>query len=315
MHLSRSSILAGLLALGLCACSGAGSGGEAPDGGSPGDGAPGDGAPRDGSIHDGGSDAYVASDAHVATDALADGSSDGQIVATNTAPVADAGPDLFGYLDFPIEIVGTGSDGDGDALSYVWTIDASPVGADEPVLDGVHQAIVSFTASTAGTYTLRLIVSDGIDAATDTMTVTVVGPAPVPTAVAGSDQQVAPAAVTHLDGTGSTDPDSLPLTYRWTQIFGADVTGGTGYLAGETPSFNSPTDIGALVFSLVVNNGYHDSPPDFVTILVSESAGHAFLFVATSGDDNAPGTMDEPLQTVTKALELANLAGGGDVYV
>ena len=45
-----------------------------------------------------------------------------------------------------------------------------------------------------------------------------------PVANAGPDQEVASEATVELDGSGSTDPNNDPLTYKWSQLSGPAVT-------------------------------------------------------------------------------------------
>lgn len=92
-----------------------------------------------------------------------------------------------------------------------------------------------------------------------------------PASNAGPDQTVASAASVTLNGATSSDADSDPLTYAWTQTSGTSVT-----LSSTTafqPTFTAPTlAVGAsnatLVFSLVVNDGTVSSTADTVTITV-----------------------------------------------
>ena len=117
------------------------------------------------------------------------------------------------------------------------------------------------------------------------------GPNAAPVADAGPDQTVASSAVVTLNGAGSTDADSDPLTYSWSQISGASVTLSSATAA--QPTFTAPNlSVGdpdaTLVFSLTVNDGTVDSPTDSVTITVSAPTTipptAPTALVATAGD-------------------------------
>ena len=69
-----------------------------------------------------------------------------------------------------------------------------------------------------------------------------------------------------LAGSGSTTRTGATLTYAWTQTGGETVT--LDDAASATPSFTAPSVRTDLAFSLAVNDGTHDSPPDTVTVRV-----------------------------------------------
>jgi len=83
-------------------------------------------------------------------------------------------------------------------------------------------------------------------------------PVPVPpVANAGLAKTVGSGAFVALDGTGSSDPSALAITYAWTQTAGPAVT--LNSTAVATPTFTAPTlAVGApnalLTFQLVVTN-------------------------------------------------------------
>lgn len=87
-----------------------------------------------------------------------------------------------------------------------------------------------------------------------------------PTANAGPDQEVFVGSTVTLDGTGSFDPEGQPLTYVWTQVRGADVTGGSGRLTGPTPTFTAPLLPDRIEFQLRVSDADFTSGPDRVRI-------------------------------------------------
>jgi len=103
----------------------------------------------------------------------------------------------------------------------------------------------------------------------DTITVTasIVNAAPV--ANAGPDQNTLAGATVNLNGTGSTDANSDPLSYSWSMT--AKPAGSQATLSDATsasPSFQADME-GIYIASLIVNDGTVDSPsPDTVQIVV-----------------------------------------------
>jgi hypothetical protein len=87
-----------------------------------------------------------------------------------------------------------------------------------------------------------------------------------PSADAGSDQLVFTGSMVMLDGTGSTDPDGDPLTFRWR--FLERPAGSTAALsdpAAARPTFTADF-AGRYVAELIVNDGALDSDPDTVVV-------------------------------------------------
>lgn len=81
--------------------------------------------------------------------------------STNTPPLAEAGPDQNVTQWATVYLDGGGSsDEDNDTLSYSWSMISSPGNAYTPLADA-DSAAPSFTAESAGTYVLGLVVYDG----------------------------------------------------------------------------------------------------------------------------------------------------------
>ncbi len=118
---------------------------------------------------------------------------DVQIDTANSVPVANAGDDVAAFVGNTVTLDGGASiDGDGDALSYSWTLLSGP---SLPALSGAGTSTVSFVADAVGVYVLQLIVNDGeTDSLPDTAAVTT---------------SVDPA--TDTDGDGLTDIEETTL--------------------------------------------------------------------------------------------------------
>ena len=121
-----------------------------------------------------------------------------------------------------------------------------------------------------------------------------------PTAVAGPAQSVASGAGVTLDGSASSDPNHLPLSYQWSQTGGPAVTLSSGSAA--KPTFTAPTGPATLTFSLVVSDGSHSSAPSSVTVTVAapiaEAANVAPLATATASSQSTANG-----QTAAKAID------------
>ncbi len=226
--------------------------------------------------------------------------SDGTLSATDTvsitvrnmnrAPTANAGADQTVDEGSAVALSGSGTDPDGDTLSYAWTQTAGPGVA----LSGANTATPGFTAPnvTADTVlTFTLTVSDGTLSATDTVSITVSNVAQnrAPVANAGPDQTVDEGATVTLEGSG-TDPDGNTVTYAWSQVSGPSVTltGGTT----ANPTFTAPNVAAdsALTFQLTVSDGTL-SHTDTVTVTVRNvGQGQNQAPVANAGADQ---TVDE----------------------
>lgn len=77
----------------------------------------------------------------------------------NNIPVARAGPDQLRRVGDNVLLHGSGTDPDGNLLSYKWAL-VKPLGS-EAALTSLINSDTSFRADRAGTYTVNLVVSDG----------------------------------------------------------------------------------------------------------------------------------------------------------
>jgi len=186
--------------------------------------------------------------------------------AGNTAPTADAGPEVAGTAGISVTFDGSGSsDPDGDALSYSWAFGDGNMGSG---------ATPSHAYGAAGSFIAILTVDDGNGGTgTDTATANIVanalpvadpnGPYDVRAIGLPSNQTVMPIT---FDGTGSSDTEGQPLTYSWD--FG-DGNGGSG----PSPEHTYADDSGSpYTVTLTVNDGFQDSVAATTTATVTQNA-------------------------------------------
>ncbi|SMN10938.1 Chitinase [uncultured Candidatus Thioglobus sp.] len=196
----------------------------------------------------------------------------------NDDPTADAGTDQTVDEGNTVTLMGTASDPEAATLTYSWMQNAGD--AVTITLSNDAIAMPTFTAPTELLSPLSLnftlTVSDGVNTVTDTVMVTVnQGSNDAPTADAGANQTVAETTMVTLDGSASSDPESAPLTYSWTQDAGITVV-----LTGSNtvaPTFTAPDQLlnnELLTFQLVVSDGNSNSALDTVTIIVFSDNGN-----------------------------------------
>jgi uncharacterized protein YkwD len=186
-----------------------------------------------------------------------------EIVDTNSKPEAAAGPDFTVNIGEEVNITGTGSDLDGEIVSYQW----KRVAGQYVSLAGANSATVSFTAPLEEGYTrLRLTVTDD-DGATDSDEVKISfdDPNKAPTADAGNDFTVEAGDSVTVTGDGS-DPDGTIVDWSWSQVSGDPVS-----LSGADSSevtFTAPDEATTIRLRLTVTDdgGKSDSDDVYITV-------------------------------------------------
>ena len=209
----------------------------------------------------------------VVNDGFVNSAVDSVVVTTppaNTNPVANAGLDQAAVTGQRVDLDGSASsDIDGDPLTFAWAFVSRPTGSSAS-LSSADTVTPNFVPDLPGTYTIRLTVNDGRGGSgTDTVGVVTTQANRPPVANAGPDQSVIVSQIVMLDGTASSDPDSNPLTYRWTLL--TRPAGSTAALSGATtatPQFTADR-AGDFVAQLIVNDGFVDSAADTVVISTS----------------------------------------------
>ena len=211
-----------------------------------------------------------------------------RVIANNDRPTANAGADQRVDTGETVTLSGSGTDPEGQALTYAWT----QTSGSAVTLSGATTASPTFTApQSAGRLVFSLRVNDGVNDSlfADRVTITVQEPPPPentpPVAHAGSNQTVETGDPVSLDGSRSSDADDDDLRYAWRQTSGPSVS-----LSGATtasPSFTAPAAAATLVFSLVVNDGVYDSSPDTVTVTVEAPVVSNRAPTANAGADQS----------------------------
>ncbi len=194
-------------------------------------------------------------------------------------PVAKAG----GTITITLPVNSTGLNGAGSTnpaggvLKYAWIKVAGPTSF---AISGDTTATPFTSSLVAGTYKIKLTVtnSNGLIHA-DTATI-IVNPAPVPTANAGADiSMVLPTNTATLNGSASTTPGGGALTYVWTKVSGpASFT-----ITGDSTVSASVSNLieGVYQVKLTVTNTAGITSTDFININVSAAP----VAIAAAGAD------------------------------
>ncbi len=182
----------------------------------------------------------------------------------NSGPIANAGPQQYTQVGKTVFLNGSKStSGSGVPLTFQWTFDSVPSGSTAS-LTNASSPVPSFVVDKAGSYVVKLTVSDGTYSTSASTRVSTSGTGP--TAKAGYSQLVSPGSAVLLDGSGSSDPDGDVLVYQWS--FLAKPLGTTAALSDSNsvaPTF-TPDVAGTYVLQLAVNDGHGNTAVDTVTI-------------------------------------------------
>ncbi|MEY3230128.1 MAG: hypothetical protein RL689_215, partial [Planctomycetota bacterium] len=142
----------------------------------------------------------------------------------------------------------------------------------------------------------QLLLADGLTSASNF----------APEASAGTDFAIAEGGLATLDGTASSDPEGVALTYSWTQLSGPTVT--LSDPAAASPTFVAPNLLANanLVFEVTVSDGQY-LRSDTVTVTVNADND------AAAADAGVDQTVDEG-DVVSLAATATDPEGQGLTY-
>lgn len=231
------------------------------------------------------------------------------------APVADPGPNLTVPVGTSVNLSGINSTNPSGVgtLTYSWSFVSIPAGS-QTVLRQATSPIAWFNVDVAGTYVVKLIVSNGSASSSATVTVSTTQ-IPPPVANAGQNQTVPLGSPVILNGSASTSPNGLPLTYSWSII--SRPSGSTAALQGSTtvsPFFVADKD-GTYQVQLIVNDGVPSSPST-VTIStravapVANAGTTQVVSVGATVQLNGAGSTDANGLTLTYSWSLLSVPAG-----
>ncbi|HEY7642596.1 MAG TPA: PKD domain-containing protein [Steroidobacteraceae bacterium] len=209
----------------------------------------------------------------VVDDGTVSSAPDAVVISTtraNTTPIADAGADQSAHVGETVHLDGTGSaDGDGDALSYAWTLNSRPANS-AATLQSADTAAPALDIDKPGTYVAQLIVNDGqASSAPDTVAISTLNSAPV--ADISAPSTVKWGSTVTLDGSASADRDGDPLGFNWSILSRPDDSDAALDEPNAVSSKFTADKPGVYVTQLVVNDGTTNSAPASATITATNN--------------------------------------------
>jgi hypothetical protein len=173
-------------------------------------------------------------------------------------PTAQAGPDQHVSVGASVTLSGSSStDPNGLTLSYAWSLLTVPTGS-KAALTGAGTAAPSFTADVAGDYVAQLIVSDSAYKSGPATVLISTGDLP-PVANPGATSWVTLDSTVTLDGSKSTDPQGLPLSYTWSFVDIPTTSEGILNNATSAKATFKADQPGIFIAELIVNDDVRSS--------------------------------------------------------
>jgi hypothetical protein len=234
---------------------------------------------------------------------------------TAANPIANAGPDQTTVVGATVALNGSASTNPSGlgTLTYSWMFASRPAGS-AATLTNATSVMPSFVVDVPGNYVITLTVSNGTGSGTANVTISTMSSPPV--ANAGPNQTVTVGATVVLNGTGSSDVDGKPLTYKWTMV--TRPAGSMSALSGSTTV--SPTFVadvpGTYSVQLIVNDGTANSSPSLVTITtlnsppVANAGPNQLVDVGALVQLNGAGSTDVNGNPLTYSWTLITLPAG-----
>jgi hypothetical protein len=263
------------------------------------------------------------------------------IAATpNVGPNAHAGPDQNVHTGQAVFLDGSASN-DPDhgpaPMSYSWSFVSVPAGSllkDGNITDR-EKAKASFVSDVDGTYTVKLVVSDGELSSEDEVLIISAKPNVPPNANAGPDVTIHLGEVAVLNGSASNDLDNgpQPLTYGWRFVAvptGSAITNSAIQNANTVSASFTPDVAGTYVLELRVYDGKDAGFDNVAVTVIVNSAPHVVPTGGGSYELNTPvilggqvSDVDGDLLTfewlegerVLFAGQIQTIYGGSPVYL
>lgn len=226
----------------------------------------------------------------------------GQPPGEEAAITADAGTDRTAAVSEQVQLNGRGSSREPPGLlEFSWELLIRPEGSSASLSDSTSRT-PTLTPDSAGVYVAGLTVTDGVESANDTVTVTAVDPLVVD---AGASQSLRTGQVAMLHGQVS-GAGGAPLEITW-QILSAPP-GSTAVFenASVLDTAITPDLPGNYILELGARDGSRFATArTTLTAITPSAADPTALHVAENGDDDAAGDEGHPLATVGEALRRA----------
>jgi hypothetical protein len=212
-------------------------------------------------------------------------------IVVNVPPVANAGVNQTVSLAGGSRTLNgsASTDSDGSIVSYTWSQMSGP----SVSIANANAAIATaaIPASVSAVYQFALIVTDNSGASsTGSVTITQQNSAPVANAGTNQTVQSVGGPVT-LNGSLSTDPDGIVVSYLWSKVSGPAVVMSNETAAMASVIIPAQTGTTTYVFSLMVTDNNGASSTGTVTVTqVGASLSKTYNHVFFRGTPNGWGT-------------------------